>query len=214
MSDESRSFVPAAGVDWLLPLYDPFQKLLGTDAAHRELIQRAALEPGHRVLDVGCGTGTLAVRIKQLHPDVDVVAIDPDPKALARAVRKAQRAGVEVRFEKGFGDALPFADRSFDRVVSSFMFHHLAPTTRAGMLAEVKRVLTPSGTLLLLDFGGSHGHDGLVAKLFHAHQHVAANRGDGVPSLMREVGLVEPAEVGARSTIVGHVATWRAEAPA
>ena len=213
MAQESRSFVPAAGVDWLLPFYDPLQTLLRVSQSHDELIERATLEPGHRVLDVGCGTGTLAIRMKQAHPDIEVIAIDPDMKALAMAASKAQRSGVDIRFEQGFGDALPCPNSHFDRVVSSFMFHHLPTNARADMLVEVKRVLIPSGILLLLDFGGSHSQGGFIAKLLHAHEHVSANEGDGVPTLMEEAGLAAAEEVGGRGTAFGHVATWRAVAP-
>src|SRR5437764_7482027 len=94
MMESSRTYLPAAGHDWSLPLYDPIVKLLGGDAARKALLEQAALRPGQRVLDVGCGTGTLATLIKQLYPDVEVVGLDPDPKALARARRKAARAGV------------------------------------------------------------------------------------------------------------------------
>ena len=85
-----RTFLPAAGRDWLLPFYDPFVKLLGGDQARQRLLDQAALQDGHRVLDIGCGTGTFAVLIKRVHPDVEVVGLDPDPKALARAHRKAE----------------------------------------------------------------------------------------------------------------------------
>src|SRR5437762_6488263 len=96
MMGSSRTYLPAAGHDWSLPLYDPIVKLLGGDAARKALLEQAALRPGQRVLDVGCGTGTLATLIKQLYPDVEVVGPDPDPKALARARRKAARAGVSI----------------------------------------------------------------------------------------------------------------------
>src|SRR5215831_11616060 len=104
-----RRFVPAAGLDWLLPLYDPVQLLLGGDAARAELVREARLEPGQRVLDLGCGTGSLALALARSAPGAEVVGIDPDPKALARARKKFARAGVTVRLDRGFADELPYA---------------------------------------------------------------------------------------------------------
>ena len=135
MVESSRSYLPAAGRDWRLPLYDPLVKLLGGDAARSVLLDEAALRAGQRVLDLGCGTGTLATLIMQLHAEVDVVGLDPDPKALARARRKAERAEVSVRFDHGFGDELPYPEASFDRVFSSFMFHHLPAKEKGTTLA-------------------------------------------------------------------------------
>src|SRR5215475_15130062 len=124
-SEGQRTYLPAAGYDWLLPLYDVFAKLIGSEAAHRQLVDQAGIEPTHHVLDIGCGTGNLTLLVKHLHPRADVVGLDPDPKALARARRKAEEGGFAVRFDRGFSDALPYADASFDRVVSAFMLHHL-----------------------------------------------------------------------------------------
>ena len=126
MEETHKTYLPAAGHDWLLPLYDPIVKLLGGEAARRALLDQACIRPGQRVLDIGCGTGSLVVLIKRLHPDVDVVGLDPDPKALARGRRKAARTSVSVQFDQGFADELPYADASVDRVFSSFMFHHLS----------------------------------------------------------------------------------------
>lgn len=211
MADPQRPFVPAAGHDWLLPLYDPVQKLLGGDAARAQLIEQASIEPGHCVLDVGCGTGDLVVQVKLLHPEAIVVGLDPDPKALARASAKADRAGTAVRLERGFADDLPFADASFDRVVSSFMFHHLDLDVKRGMLAEIRRVLAPGGSLHLLDFGGTGDtHGGLLARLLHAHEHLRDNLGDRPLELMRDAGLSNPRQVGRRRTIFGTIAFLQA----
>ena len=209
-----RPYLPAAGRDWLLPLYDPFTRLLGVGALHGALIEQAALAPGHRVLDVGCGTGTLAIRLRREHPAVEVTALDPDPKALAIAGRKAERAGVAVRFERGYGDALPFADATFDRVTSSMMFHHLDLATKRGMLREALRVLHPGGSFHLVDFGqeGHHHRSGL-ARFFHSSEHLRENDDAKVAELLREAGFAQVAQVAARRILIGRVAFHRAAKP-
>src|SRR5262249_30235091 len=90
----STDLSPAAGPRWSLPLYDPITKLLGLDSVRRALLGQGALQPGQRVLDLGCGTGTLVVQLKLHHPDVDVVGVDPDPEAHARARRKSAPASL------------------------------------------------------------------------------------------------------------------------
>jgi ubiquinone/menaquinone biosynthesis C-methylase UbiE len=212
MVESSRTYLPAAGRDWRLPLYDPFVKLLGGDAARRVLLDEAALRPGQRVLDVGCGTGTLATLIKQLHPEVEVVGLDPDPKALARALRKAEGAAVSVQFDQGFGDDLPYAEASFDRVFSSFMFHHLPAEEKGTTLCEARRVLKTGGEFYMMDFEGPHGVHGLLARLLHAKKTLADNAEDRVLSLMREAGFTEPKKLGRRNMLFGGVAYYRAPA--
>src|ERR1700758_79453 len=98
----TRTYLPAAGRDVFLPFYDLVTGLLGADRARAVLLEYAPLHDGDTVLDVGCGTGTLAVLIKQRYPGVGVTGLDPDPKALARAQWKADRARVKLRFEQGF----------------------------------------------------------------------------------------------------------------
>jgi ubiquinone/menaquinone biosynthesis C-methylase UbiE len=204
MGESRRTFVPAAGHDWLLPLYDPFVKLFGGDRARQMLLEQAALRARQRVLDIGCGTGTLVILIKRLHPDVEVVGIDPDPKALARARRKAARAAVDIDFDQGFADALPYPEASFDRVFSSFMFHHLEAGEKGKTLREVRRVLKPGGSLHLLDFGGPGSVGGGVLSRWVHLSH--DNAEDRVLSLMREAELADPRTVGHGAMFLGHLA--------
>lgn len=214
MEEERRSFVPAAGLGWLLPIYDPLQKLLGADAALRELLEQGALRPGQRVLDIGCGTGTLAVLIKGAQPEVEVTGIDPDPQALDRARQKAARARVEVQLDGGYSERLPYADASFDRVFSSFMLHHLAPDAKVMTLEEARRVLAPGGSLHVLDFGGAEPRrDGLIARVLHSHEHVRDHFEGGLPARMKDAGFVDAREVGHRKSLFGRIAYYSARKP-
>jgi ubiquinone/menaquinone biosynthesis C-methylase UbiE len=206
-TEGQRTYVPAAGYDWLLPLYDVLAKVIGSEAAHRQLVNQAGIKPTHRVLDIGCGTGSLTLLIKRLHPRAEVVGLDPDPKALARARRKAEERGLAVRLDRGFSDELPYADASFDRVFSAFMLHHLALDEKQKTLREARRVLRGGGVFHALDFGGT-GHDnGIIAYLFHRAHLEDQHR---IPALMREAHFAEVTELAPRATILGRVSYWRA----
>jgi ubiquinone/menaquinone biosynthesis C-methylase UbiE len=211
VSESSRTYLPAAGRDWLLPFYDPMVKLLGGDAARRVLLEQATIARRQRVLEVGCGTGTLALAIKRRHGDIEVVGIDPDPKALERARRKAGRAAVSIQFDQGFGDALPYPEAAFDRVFSSFMFHHLPADEKGKFLREVKRVLKPDGSFHMLDFeetgGGMHG---FLAHLVHSSHQLEDNSGSRVLRLMSDSGFADARKAGGRMMLVGRVAYYRA----
>lgn len=208
MKEIQKTYLPAAGHDWMLPLYDPLVKLLGGDRARRALLDQALIRPGHRVLDIGCGTGTLVVLLKRLCPDVEVIGLDPDPKALARARRKAERASVSVQLNQGFSGALPYGDASVDRVFSSFMFHHLEPAEKAAMLREVRRVLRPGGDFDLLDFGGPESSEhGFLASVIHSSHHLRDNSEERIISLMSQAGFTNPKKVGEGTMLFGRVRT-------
>lgn len=206
MQAVERAYLPAAGRDWALPFYDPFVKLLGGDKARSRLLDQAKLGSADRVLDIGSGTGTFAIRIKRLYPKVTVVGLDPDPKALARSKRKALRTNVRVQFDQGFSDELPYANASFDRVFSSFMFHHLSAEDRVPTLREVRRVLKPGGSLHLLDFSGSHGHShGAISDKIHSSEHLKGNSDAGILENMRQAGFAEASKVRDGAMLLGHL---------
>lgn len=216
MAQGERRFLPAAGHEWLLPFYDPLVRLAGGDAARRLLVEQAELSPGHRVLEVGCGTGSLLLLAARVQPGVVLTGLDPDAKALARARRKAARAGVPIALDRGFSDALPYPDASFDRALSCLMFHHLGSgEERRGTLVEIKRVLRPAGRLHLLDFtSGRPPGRGVLSRWLHPSHQVDGEAGSHVLALMAESGLRSPRIVSRGALLTMPIACYEATAPA
>jgi ubiquinone/menaquinone biosynthesis C-methylase UbiE len=142
---------------------------LGRERRFRELLLGPArLEPGESVLDIGCGTGTLAIAAKRrVGPSAVVHGIDVSPEMIARARRKAKKAGEAIAFEVAAAQSLPFPDARFDVVLSTVMLHHLPRAARQQAVREARRVLKPGGRLLAVDFVRSSGK-GLRA---HFHRH-------------------------------------------
>ena len=168
---------------------------LGRERAFRErLTELAGLQAGESVLDVGCGTGTLAITAKQrVGQSGMVVGIDASPEMIERAKRKAHKAAVEVSFQTAIVEALPFPDAAFDVVFSTLMLHHLPRPVREQCAREMRRVLRPGGRVLAVDFGApASGRKGLLAR-FHRHGGLPPR---DIVQLLSEAGL-RPLETGA-----------------
>lgn len=185
----------AAGYDLLVWLF-----LLGMERAFRErLVRLARLEPGQSVLDIGCGTGSLAIAAKRrVGPTGIVRGIDASPELIARARRKARKAGADVPFTNGVVEALPFPDGHFDAVLSTLMLHHLPRHARQQCAREVRRVLKPGGCMLAVDFGRAAGDRKSLIEHFHRHGRVDVQ---DIVTLLSETGLqiVESGAVGVRN---------------
>jgi ubiquinone/menaquinone biosynthesis C-methylase UbiE len=133
----------------LTALYDPLVRWTVREALFkRRLLEQAGLRPAQRVLDLGCGTGTLAAMAKQRQPEAELAGLDADPEILERARRKASQGEVEVNFDQGLSTELPYEDGSFDRVLSTLFFHHLSGEEKRRTVAEIARVLKPEGSCM------------------------------------------------------------------
>jgi ubiquinone/menaquinone biosynthesis C-methylase UbiE len=119
---------------------------------HR-VLDLADLSAGPKLLDVGCGTGTLAIQAaRRLSGAGQVIGVEPAARQIARARSKARRAGVNIDFQSGVIENLSFSDRTFDTVTSTLMMHHLPDELRRQGLDEIIRVLKPQGCLIVADF--------------------------------------------------------------
>ena len=172
---------------------------LGREGAFRErLVELARLAPGESVLDVGCGTGTLAIAAKRrVGPSGVVHGIDASPEMIERARRKAAKAKTDVAFRTAIVEALPFPDARFDAVLGTLMLHHLPRPARRECAREMRRVLRPGGRVLAVDFATPRGERKGI--LGHLHRHGQIPLRD-IEALLGEAGLhvVASGPVGVR----------------
>lgn len=148
----SQTFTPAAGRFLPTSAYDRLLALLTREARWRSaLLEAIAPAPGERILDVGCGTGSLAILIKQAAPDTMVVGLDPDEVARCIAWKKAGEAGVGIEWESGFArDAGNYGQ--FDKVVSSLVFHQVPVAEKRVDLAAMFAATKSGGTMIVCDY--------------------------------------------------------------
>jgi ubiquinone/menaquinone biosynthesis C-methylase UbiE len=167
-------------------VHDLFSRGRAFRAFRQRTIHLAALQPGEAVLDVGCGTGTLALEAAGCVGSTGHVSgIDPSPQQLARALPSAARRDLSLDFQLGVIERLPSPDRTFDVVLSSLMMHHLpAPVKRQG-LVQIARVLKPGGRLIIADF--THKQD---RKARAARFHAGGSRLHDLVALVEEAGFV------------------------
>lgn len=207
---KDAKYIPALGYDFLTPFYDTVVRLTTRETAFKnEMVKQLEISPNQKVLDLACGTGTLAILIKETYPLVEVFGIDGDAKVLQIAESKAHRQNADLNFEQGLSFELPYADETFARVTSSLFFHHLTRENKLKTLLEVKRILQADGEFYLADWGlpgnflmktVSRGIEWLDGK-----ETTADNFRGNLPSLIEEAGFGQIEETASFDTLFGTI---------
>ncbi len=215
---QPRRYVYALGVRWLNRSFDPLLRMTMRDARFKAaLLEQARIGRGQRVLDLGCGTGTLLLMLQRTRPEVNATGIDGDASILALAAVKGRRAGGRVRLVAALADQLPFPPGRFDRVVSTLLFHHLNGPTKRAALGECFRVLRPGGELHVADWGQPHARAmHLLSMAVHWIDGVdttADNFAGRLPTFIREAGFEDAAEACRRPTMFGTLSFYCGRKP-
>ena len=217
MKQEAHPYVHALGFDALTRFYDAALRLLGESRFRRALVAQARIEPSHRVLDLACGTATLTLLAKQEHPDAHIVGLDGDGKPLAIARRKIGEAGAAIPFQHGLSFALPYADDSFERILSCLFFHHLTTENKRRTFEEAFRVLRPGGELHVADWGRPQDVLMRVAffsvQLLDGFETTRDHRAGRLPDLMHDAGFEAVEETQHFNTLTGTLALYRVRKP-
>lgn len=171
-------------------------------------VDHALLKIGEKVLDVGCGTGSVTIPAKlRVGKNGSLAGIDPAPEMISIARRKAQRAGIEIDLRVGVIESLPYPDETFDAVTSSLMMHHLPENLRVTGLAEIRRVLKPGGRLLIADMirpSPTFLRRFFTSLVLH-HGHRNQFGIEDLPGLLKKAGFEEIKQLDNHFLVIGFV---------
>ena len=158
MSTEKRQeskgpYIPPLRFHALTPAYDALIRWTCAESEFREVMVRALADhPFSRVIDVGCGTGSLLMALHRRFPTAHLTGLDADEGALRLAAGKLSSAGAEADLRPADARHLPFPDDSADAITSSLFFNHLNDETKVTVLREIRRCLSPRGLVVVADW--------------------------------------------------------------
>ena len=190
-SSNEKRYIPVLSFRWLTPLYDPLLKwVMREETFKRKLVQQANIQPQMKILDLGCGTGTLTLMLKHAHPEAEITGMDGDSQVLDIARQKSR--GKDIQWDEGLASSLPYPDSVFDRVVTSLVIHHLVTDDKRRAFKEIYRVLKPHGELHVLDFGTPHSSLTRFMITYMRRLEETADNFDGqIPLFVTEAGFGE-----------------------
>lgn len=209
------AYIPALKYHFLTPIYDWFIQLTMPEMkVKNQLIQQAELRAGEKVLDFGCGTATLTLLIEEHCTDCEAIGLDTDAQILAMAKQKISQKKSAVTLLMYDGNTLPFPDRTFDKVLSSWVFHHLTTSQKIEAFKEINRILKPRGELHIADWGKAETM--LMRFLFFGLQvfdnfYTTNDNVKGkLPQLIQKGGFQQVEILGNQSTLFGTLSYFKA----
>lgn len=206
----NNKFIPALRFKWLTPLYD---FLIGFTMPEtkikKKLIEYAFIHRNSKVLDFGCGTGTLTIMAKEYQPNAIVSGIDVDIQILNKAIKKIRHKKLDIFLTDYDGSTFPFTTNNLDNIISCLVFHHLDTDKKRQILLECFRVLAKDGRLTIADFGRSKS---LVQRLLFniiraldGFKSTDANAKGLLPELILKAGFADVEIVHRFKTAFGEV---------
>jgi ubiquinone/menaquinone biosynthesis C-methylase UbiE len=207
-----RTFTPAMGRFAPTQFYDPVVALTRERLWQALAVMYAAPRPDDVIVDVGCGTGSLALLLSRVEPRAQIIGVDPDPDVLAVARRKA--AAHAVQWRAGMGDALAesVGPDTADTVVSSLVLHQCPMPMKRAVLASMFAVLRPGGRLVIADYGWQRTAAMRLAfrivQLADGKADTQPNAEGVLPELMSDAGFRDVREAEVVPTVSGSISVY------
>ncbi|WKA60356.1 methyltransferase domain-containing protein [Planococcus shenhongbingii] len=217
--DNPKAYIPALKYHWLTRFYDPLVASgLQEKKMKMHLIHQASIRSGELILDLACGTGTLAFLLQQTHSGIQVTGIDADPQILAIAKEKMKENRAKgIVFKEGFSDQLPFSANQFHHVFTSLFVHHLTLEKKKETFEEVLRVLKSGGQFHILDFEKPQNEwmraAFLPVQFLDGFETTSPHVRGIIPALLKETGFAAIEETRKFSTILGTLRAYKAYKP-
>jgi ubiquinone/menaquinone biosynthesis C-methylase UbiE len=218
MTRGERDYVPALGWSALTPFYDGVVRTLSREAAWRPaLVEQIAPRDGETILDVGCGTGSLAILLKQAAPGARIVGLDPDEAILARAAAKAKAAGADIEWRLGYARDAGGLGEMFDKTVSSLVFHQVPQAEKEAGIAAMIAGTRPGGEMHIADFAAQRSRlmrmlFGIVGR-FDGRENTQANAHGALERILRAANRDAGTPTRAFRTPLGEISLFRLDRP-
>ena len=220
MNNTHRPFTPALGRLGRLGSYDKVVAIMTRERMWRaQMLAELAPKAQQSIVDIGSGTGSFAILVKQASPGARVIGIDPDPNVRRIAEMKAETANVSIKFITAFGedssDYVPV--NSMDAVTCSLELHQCPIAVKIGILENTYGLLRPAGTLLISDYGMQRTL--LMTALFNqvrlldGYKDTKANKDGRIPELIHSAGFCDIEELKLTQTPTGSISLYRARKP-
>ena len=218
MESNKEHYIKALRFNWLTKYYDAIVSFTTREKTFKKrLIKYTDLKHNDEVLDIGSGTGTLAILIKESSPEANVTGLDGDPEIIKIAENKSKKNKLKISFKQGLSFDMPFKDKQFDQCFSSLFFHHLTTSNKQKTFNQAYRVLKKGGQLHIADWGKPSNK--LMRILFFIVQlldgfKTTKGNVDGIlPELMKQAGFVEINIQDEISTMLGTMTIYSAVKP-
>lgn len=218
MTAEKTNYIKALRFNWLTKYYDTVVSLTTREKTFKtKLVESANLVDKDKVLDIGSGTGTLAILIKKSKPMTDVTGIDGDLEIIKIAEEKAIKSNLNIQFKRGLSYDLPFKDMQFDHCFSSLFFHHLTTENKQKSFDEAFRVLKNGGQLNIADWGKPSNKLMrilfFIVQLLDGFKTTKLNVDGLLPDLMKQAGFVHVNIIAEFSTMLGTMTIYSGQKP-